>query len=132
MTVKKFLCLTLSLIIILFSSSCSMKNDENIEEKKVSFSSEFNFVKSEYEEKYNEINKDLVIKENSSVILISGDTSSGDIEVNLLYDGVIKETYNISKLTEEFFDITELKNGKWVVNIKINKETEGHLKIEVK
>lgn len=98
------------------------------------FTYSMNFYQDEFEEKYSHYEKALEVTEDNSEILITGHTSSGKIDIQLINKQGEKEklyNYEIKGVTDEKITLTE-RPHKWTVIVDCYGDTEGSFKISVK
>lgn len=125
-----FLCVTGLLCSIL--SGCNTSNDKS---GTPDFSFSMNFLQDEYEEEYNHYEKKLEVTEDSSEISISGQSSSGKIDIQIIStDGEDKQLYNyeIEGASSDKIKLGEEHTLEWTAIVDIYKDTEGSFEITVK
>lgn len=123
----------LGVIVLLFCLLSSCGTDDTLD--KPSFSYSMNFYQEEFEEEYSEYEKVLDVAEDSSEISITGQTSSGKIDIQIIStEGENKNYYNyeIEGVTEKTITLGEEHSLKWSAIVKCYKDTEGSFEISVK
>lgn len=122
------------LIILVFGmiiTGCSFGKEK---EEVSSYSFELHFYKDEYEEAYSHYEKNLVIGENNSKILITGLTSSGTIEVSIA-DNVSKDVlynFTVDGVLQETVSLEDISTSQeWTVSIDCSEDTEGEIVVSL-
>lgn len=123
-------CIIISAII--FSQSIKNSNGANETSK---LECEYNFYKSEYEEKYNVVTETISVKNSArynfdwDVTLNSGTCIINVLDKNktVLWTKVIDNT----SLFEEKIELSNISEGECNITMKINEETEGNAKLNV-
>lgn len=127
---RKIICI-LSLIAV----SCSVLSGCNSGEmqENPSFSYSMSFYQEEYEEKYNHYEKELEVTQESKEISITGQTSSGKIDVKIFNkDGDESYNYTIEGVTDEKLELPDEHSLEWIATIDCYEDTDGSFEISVK
>lgn len=98
------------------------------------FTYSMNFYQEEFEAEYSHYEKALPVSKDNSEILITGQTSSGKIDVEIIcMDGDDQETYTfeITGVTEEKITLSDKHSLDWTAFVNCYSDTEGAFKISV-
>lgn len=127
-TLVIFLALTL---LCTFLAGCSSDKDT---EKQPSYSFELHFYQDEYEEEYSHYEKELIFEEDSSEICITGQTTSGTIDVTVVNKSSedTKHEFIIDGVLDEIIPLDETVSDEWIVYIDCHEDTEGYIEVNVK
>ncbi len=129
---KRFFVITgVLLAICLLLSGCGSS-----EETFLMRSRERNFLKSEFDENYTHYEDDLEVEKRASEIHITGNTTSGTIDLKLIEndkDGNAAQIfeYQITDVLNETLELNKSHSENWVIVVDISKDTEGYFKVEV-
>lgn len=127
---RKIIC-----ILSLIALSCGVLSGCNSGEtqEKPSFSYSMSFYQEEYEEKYNHYEKELEVTQESKEILITGQTSSGKIDVQIVDEnGDESYNYTIKGVTNEKIKLPDEHSLEWTATIDCYEDTDGLFEISVK
>lgn len=124
-------------IFLVFTLLCTIlagctSNDDA--EKQASYSFELHFYQDEYEEEYSHYEKELIFEEDSSEICITGQTTSGTIDVTVVNKSSedTKHEYIIDGVLDEIIPLDETVLDEWFVYIDCHEDTEGYIEVNVK
>lgn len=108
-------------------------SDEDAD-KQPSYSFELHFYQDEYEDEYSHYEKELILEEDSSEIYITGQTSSGTIDVSVVNKSSeeTKHDFIVDGVLDEIIPLDETVSDEWVVYIDYHKDTEGYIEVNVK
>lgn len=100
-----------------------------------SFTYSMNFYQEEFEEEYSHYEKELQVSEDSTEIFITGQTSSGKIDIEIIcIDDDEEKTYafEINGVTDDNILLSNGHSNDWTVLIDCYADTEGSFTISVK
>lgn len=103
-------------------------------QKQPSYSFELHFYRNEYEEEYSHYEKELIFEEDSSEICVTGQTTSGTIDVTIVnkYSEEVKHKFIVDKVLNEIISLNENDSNVWSVYIDCHEDTEGYIEVSVK
>ncbi|QQY79454.1 hypothetical protein EDD65_10998 [Keratinibaculum paraultunense] len=125
-------------ILCIIALSCSILNacgnsDDSSENPTFSYS--MNFYQEEFEEEYSHYEKELEVTEDSSEISITGQTSSGKIDIQIINRNGEEEklyNYSIEGVVDKKITLTDEHSTEWTAIVDCYGDTEGSFKISVK
>lgn len=126
---KKTTLFTIVLCLIFALSACSSEQEfESVR------TFELNFMKEEYDEKYNEVEKPIELEPDANYkIKITSVCESGTITINANYinaDGEMK-IVNMSAPCDDIISLTRGTTDLITFTVLIDSETEGNIKVDV-
>lgn len=125
----------LIIIVILLVTFFTIYSFLNYNNSALEYTSQLNFYITEYEEEYSNYEKELVLNNSNKEIIVSGTTTSGEIDVKIVvYDNeiILEEfIFNVDEYLEESINLEGKTNHKWVYFIDIYEDTEGTISVGV-
>lgn len=100
-----------------------------------SFTYSMNFYQEEFEEEYCHYEKELQVSKDSTEIIITGETSSGKIDIIIIcVDDDKKKTYlfEIDGVTDDNILLSNEHSSDWTALVDCYEDTEGSFAISVK
>ena len=126
---KRIAILLITLLCIIFTlTACQNKEFESVR------SFEYHFLKEEYEEKYNKIEKTIELKKDANYkINITSSVDSGSIEIKLSYFNKNGEQtiINMNAPKTETFEISSGTTSAFTFTAQIDSDTQGIVNVEV-
>lgn len=123
------------IIVILLVTFFTIYSFLNYNNSALEYTSQLNFYITEYEEEYSNYEKELVLNNSNKEIIVSGTTTSGEIDVKIVvYDNeiILEEfIFNVDEYLEESINLEGKTNHKWVYFIDIYEDTEGTISVGV-
>ncbi|MBD5466489.1 MAG: hypothetical protein HDR22_11910 [Lachnospiraceae bacterium] len=122
------LCALLSFCGVL--TACASNEMEN-----PTFSFRLNFYKEEFEGEYSHYEKALSVQKDSTEIVISGKTTSGKINVEIVCKSEEEDKtyeYEIDGILEDKITLEDNSSGDWTALVDCHEDTEGSIEISVR
>lgn len=113
-------------------SACGNSDDSS---ENAYFSYSMNFYQEEFEEEYSHYEKELEITEYASEIAITGQTTSGKIDIQLINrngEGEKLYKYSIEGVTDERLTLADEHSLEWIAIVDYYEDTEGSFEISIK
>lgn len=126
---RKFKNFILILCMTVLFVSCSKKD-----EFEVIRSFEYNFLPEEYEEKYNEVSKNIELEKNKNYkISLKSNCEKGCAEIKIIYKDKNNEDteINLDAPCEEIISIEKNTTDNIEFRLKINSDTYGNISVDI-
>ena len=117
-----------AIICVLFCmllSGCGSPDDDLLE------SSKRNFLIEEYDENYNHYEDSITVEKKAAKIVVTGQVSSGVIDLKIVEDGGQNYEYTIADTLYETVEIAKKHSENWTVTVDLYEDTEGYYEVAV-